>query len=206
MGACEYVKEFVTDDIHKKIDEVVDSITKHYYDIDELSYSGDINTIHFKREYFKSFKTKEEKDKYIEDRLRVLEKREGEIVDLGVEYFVKAYVDFKESDVKFFKNKTNINNSYLEFLKSKFSSDKKYLLVDETGSYYSSYSTLEEAKSYVNNRILKEVFKTDYFILSKSCIIFCTGVGDIYDKYINSGKGYLVIPYNRYLLIGLAAE
>lgn len=84
VGACDYVQEFVTGDIRKKIDEVVEMVTSNYEDEDNLAYSGDINTIFFKREYSKSFKTKEEKDNFIEDRLQALDKREGEIVDLGV--------------------------------------------------------------------------------------------------------------------------
>ena len=52
--------------------------------------------------------------------------------------------------------------------------------------------------------MLSEKFAIDYFILGKSDIIFCTGLGDIIDKNIRPSNSYIVIPYKKYLLFGWA--
>lgn len=207
MGACEYVSTVVSDDIWKDISELSERAREIVSDPQDIPYSGDINTISFiGRPYPKDFSSDKEKNDFISARLDKLGKGEGEIIDLGTEYWVKAYVDFRESDMNTFKRKTKSSKDYLEFLYKKFSKDRKFLLIDETGSYYSSFSSIFNAKSYVNRRILDESFSTDYFILSKSAVIFCTGVGDVYEEGIIPSKDYLVIPYNKYLLFGWACE
>lgn len=52
-----------------------------------------------------------------------------------------------------------------EVVVHKFTEDKKCLLVDETGSFYSSFSSLENTKKYINRRTLNESFSTDYYLL-----------------------------------------
>lgn len=206
MGACDYINTLISCDIREDIANLSKSVVDMLEDSEDIPYSGGINTISFRRQYAKKLLTEDEKYNFIEDRLNELGKGEGEIVDLGVEYYVKAYVDFTESDIDFFKRKTKISKETLNFYYKKFSSDRKFLVVDETGSYYSSFKNMKEAKSFVNKRILNEKFSTDYFILSKSNIIFCTGIGDRYDRRIFPSSNYLVIPYHKYLLIGWARE
>lgn len=206
MGACEYMSTVVSGDIWEDISKLSRSAVEMVRDPQDIPYSGDINTISFRGPYPKEFSSEDEKYEFVNRRLNELGKGDGEIINLGVEYYVKAYVDFRESDINFFKKKTRCSKEDLAFLYKKFSEDRKFLLVDETGSYYSSFSSIFNAKSYTNRRILDDSFKTDYFILSKSAIIFCTGIGDIYEEDIIPSKDYLVIPYNKYLLIGWACE
>lgn len=207
MGACSYMSTIVSGDIWKDISEMSERAIDMVEDPQDIPYSGDINTISFsRRPYFKDFSSDREMYDFVEERLDNIDKGEGEIINLGAEYYVKAYVDFRESDINAFKRKTNSSKEDLAFIHNKFSKDRKFLLVDETGSYYSSFGSIFEAKSYVNKRMLSEKFSTDYFILAKSAIIFCTGLGDIYEEGIVPSKDYLVIPYNKYLLIGWACE
>lgn len=206
MGACQYMSTVVSGDIWEDISKLSESAVDMVRDPQDIPYSGDINTISFRGPYVKNFSSEEEKYEFADRALNELGKGEGKIIDMGVEYYVKAYVDFQESNLDFFKRKTNSSKENLAFLHKKFSEDRKFLLVDETGSYYSSFRNLSNAQSYTSRRILDEKFKTDYFILSKSSVIFCTGVGDIYKEEIFSSKDYLAIPYNKYLLVGWACE
>ena len=206
MGACIYVKTIVSGDIWNDISKLSKLAIERVRDPQDIPYSGDINTISFVGPYTKNFYSDEEQHEFIDRTINEISKGEGKIFNIGVEYYVKAYVDFQESDINFFKRKTNSSKEDLAFLYKKFSEDRKFLLVDETGSYYSSFKDLSSAKSYINKRILNEKFNTDYFIMSKSSIIFCTGIGDIYKENISPSKDYLVIPYNKYLLVGWACE
>jgi hypothetical protein len=202
MGSCDFTRELVSSDIFKDIDDLCKS---YLYGEDE-GYSGKINTIEFTKCISKKFSSDSDKYEFISNTLDNLGKGEGLIINLGVHHYVKAYVDFKKSSIGDFKKRTNISKDDLAFYKSKFSEAKKYLLVDETGSFYSSYGSIADAKKYVNRRILSESFKLDYYILSKSSVVLCTGVGDICDKGISNGEKYITIPYNKYLLIGWARE
>ena len=90
MGACDYSKIIVSDDIMKDINELSKNAVAGL-DCDDIAYSGDINTISFRRCYHKKFSSMEEMYDFSEERLNDLEKGEGEIIDLGVDYYVKAY-------------------------------------------------------------------------------------------------------------------
>lgn len=206
MGACEYMRVVVSDDIYSEISKLSEECVRSIQDPQDIPYSGGINTIDFKRCYARELKSDADMYSYVGSRLHDIRKGEGEIVELGVEYYVKAYVDFRESDINAFREKTGSSKDYLKFLYNKFSKDKKFLLVDETGSYYSSFSSISDIKSYVNRKMLSEKFAIDYFILGKSNVIFCTGLGDIIDENIRPSNSYIVIPYKKYLLFGWAWE
>lgn len=206
MGACDFTQIVVTNDIYSEIGKLCEECVRYIEDPQDIPYSGGINTIDFIRRYSKTFEDENEMYDFIDTRLNKLEKREGEIVELGTEYYVKAYSVFRDCLLKDFKARCRLSDRDLSSLHSKFKGEKKYLLVDETGSFYSSYETISEAKKYANFRMLNEKFKIDYYILSKSKVLLCTGVGDVYDKEPTSSKDYLIIPYKKYLLFGWASE
>lgn len=205
MGACDYSKIIVSDDIMKDINELSKNAVAGL-DCDDIAYSGDINTISFRRCYHKKFSSMEEMYDFSEERLNDLGKGEGEIIDLGVEYYVKAYPVIRKSDIEKFKERTGSDREDIIKLLKRLDKGAKCLILDENGRYLEAFYSVEQAKKYIAYKVLQESFSKDYFLMTDSSVALCTGVGDVYEEPIPEGDNYKVIKYNRYFLFGWACE
>lgn len=134
-----------------------------------------------------------------------MDKRCGAYVNIGLEYYAKSWVSFKDYGVTLFEYNLR-GKSYREFFKESCLG-KTYIIVSARNLRVVNYfSKIVDAKEYVNYRMFNDLFEEDYYILSKSRIIYCTGEGKVVSRRFKSTDKYLCVPYYRYLLIAWCSE
>jgi hypothetical protein len=195
MGATEFSHRFNHYDYKKGIRELQQEATAMYGHNE--GYSGEINCCSNFTLRTPSTPVKSEKQlwAYVEKRLDVLEKGEGEVIDLGVtEYLIAKPVvsDYHESVAVFAHVLKNLN--------------KPAVLINERGLVISN-GTLADLKKQAKLRVLKERFDCDYYIIGKTMktVYFVTGESTtVKSTSKRSDTSQLVLPMHNYVVYGIA--
>lgn len=200
MGACGISGTYRAYDWQSGIRRVQEE-AEAYYGHQE-GYSGAANSCSF---YFKGnkFDVKEkELNKYIDERMDMLGKRDGEVLCLGVEGFdiIKTVIEpcnrnISDVDKKFlFKG---IKNPAL-LLRYNYSRD--FYEVVKTG-------TIAEMKVAAHEQLRKKNYSENYYILTKKSMLSCKGDKKTVKKTTRKNDvKTLVLPIYKFIYYGWAAE
>lgn len=197
MGVAEFFHTFEHYDWRLGIKDLQEEAEEEYGH--QQGYSGEINSMSVSNFSVhrpnRTFKSMQDVWDYVEDRIEYIEKREGEVIDLGITGYSIAKAVVKE-----YHGNHNISSSTLMGIK------EPAVLLDEHG-FVKARGTMAELKERGKQQVLKERFEHDYFIVGKNStrIFIITGEGKSVKKTSRqSDANTLVLPYHKFVVYGVA--
>lgn len=195
MGANTFIHTFKHYDWRMGIRELQAEAERMYGH--QEGYSGQINCVDDFRLHRpnRAFRNMNEVYDYVEERLERISKREGEVIDLGIEGYsiakpvVREYYGFLNIDPRDLRN-----------------TKEPAILVNQRG-FVEARGTVAELKERAKKLVMKQKFEFDYFIVGKNTnkIYIVTGEGKrVKSTTKKSDEKQLVLPYHHYIVYGVA--
>ena len=202
MGACDIGGTYKAYDWKIGIEKIQED-AEAYYGHQE-GYSGAANCVDFRyvgdfSEKYKTAKGRKEIEKYIEDRMSKLYKRDGEVMKIATEGYAIIKTKYIEQDV---------TESYVRYLYN----IKKPSVLLERNSYGFGYKiiaegTVSELKKKAHTRLRQITYRDDLYIIKKDKMYICTqDIKTQKNTTRRSDDKTLVLEIGKYRYYGWAPE
>lgn len=197
MGATSFMHRFTHHDWRMGVRELQRQAEEEYGH--RQGYSGAINSCHHISLHRPNrvFRDMKDVSDYVRGRLELLDKREGEVMDLGVIGFSIARPVVHEF------------RGYFPYDPRLLRGRKEPAALLTVRGFPLRYGTLGQLKTYGMELVLNEKFEHDYYIVSRNTdrVYVVTGEGRMVKSTTRkSGNGVLVLPYHEWVVYGWAAE
>lgn len=203
MGSCSCMGTYKSYDWKSGINKVQDEYEEEYGR--QEGYSGGPNCVNFCYGGDASKMSKTELNKYIQRRMDILNKRDGEILKIGTDGYDIITTIYKE---------LKINNSFSKYLKG---CKRPAILLKETPFEYFKQTgerfqvvesgTIAEMKNLAHTKLRSCYYITVFYIVTKSKVIECMGTVKKQAKTTRkTDEKTLVLERNIYRYFGWAPE